>query len=58
MFEWCIPGIENFDQIARKLTKLKPNDFFNDFAISRDTIDRPTINYFFTYFKNIAYDMI
>ena len=28
-----------FDQIARRLTKLKPNEIFNDFSISQDQIN-------------------
>ena len=37
LFESCVLGIEtaNFDPNARRLTKLEPNEIFNDFAISR-----------------------
>ena len=30
---------ENFDPNARRLTKLEPNEIFNDFAISREPFD-------------------
>ena len=38
---FCLKGVywkSNFDPIARRLTKLKPNEIFNDFAISWDPI--------------------
>ena len=31
---------QNFDSIAGRLTKLKPNEIFNDFAISWDPINK------------------
>ena len=38
----------HFDPIAQTLTKLKPNEMFNDFAISWDTINEidPVLFYF------------
>ena len=41
LFERCIHGIDtaNNDPNARRLTKIKPNEIFNDFAISRESID-------------------
>ena len=30
---------QNFDPAARRLTKLEPNEIFNDFAISREPFD-------------------
>ena len=37
MFVRC--SRQNFTKIARRFTKLKPNEIFNDFAISRHPID-------------------
>ena len=42
---FCLKGVywesnfSKFDPIARRLTKLKPNEIFNDFAISWDPIN-------------------
>ena len=30
---------QNFDPNVRRLTKLEPNEIFNDFSISQDSID-------------------
>ena len=42
-FEKCLsvrPSVrKSFDPNARRLTKLEPNEIFNDFAISREPID-------------------
>ena len=40
---------QNFDLDARRLTKLEPNEIFNEFAISREPFDEIDSNYF--YFK-------
>ena len=37
---------QNFDPNARRLTKLKPNEIFNDFAISREPFDDIDSNFF------------
>ena len=37
---------QNFDPNARRLTKLEPNEIFNDFAISRAPFDEIDSNYF------------
>ena len=37
---------ENFDPNARRLTKLEPNEIFNDFAISREPFDEIDSNFF------------
>ena len=42
---------ENFVPNARRLAKLEPNEFFNDFAISRQPIDEIDSNFF--YFKGM-----
>ena len=42
---------ENFDPNARRLTKLEPNEIFNDFAISREPFDEIDSNFF--YFKGM-----
>ena len=48
-FGRCILRIETFDPNARRLTKLEPNEIFNDFAISPfDEIDSK-----FFYFKDM-----
>ena len=44
---------EIFDPNALRLTKIKPNEIFNDFTISRDPID--AIDLDFCYFKGIDY---
>ena len=36
----------NFDTNARRLTKLEPNEIFNDFAISREPFDEIDSNSF------------
>ena len=39
---WVCTGnrnCQNFDPNARRLTKLEPNEIFNDFAISREPFD-------------------
>ena len=41
----------NFDVNARRLTKLEPNEIFNDFAISREPFDEIDSNFF--YFKGM-----
>ena len=41
----------NFDPNARRLTKLVPNEIFNDFAISREPFDEIDSNFF--YFKGM-----
>ena len=48
LFERCILGIEtaNFDPNARRITKLEPNEIFNDFAISREAFDEIDSNFF------------
>ena len=43
----------NFDPIARRLTKLKPNVISNEFSISQDSIDE--IDSVIFYFKGIDY---
>ena len=45
------PNCQNFDPNARRFTKLKPNEIFNDFAISREPFDEIDSNFF--YFKGI-----
>ena len=42
---------QNFDPNARRLTKLEPNEIFNDFAISREPFDEIDSNFF--YFKGM-----
>ena len=42
---------ENFDPNARRLTKLEPNEIFNDSAISREPFDEIDSNFF--YFKGM-----
>ena len=37
---------QNFDPNARRLTKLEPNEIFNDFAISREPFDEIVSNFF------------
>ena len=37
---------QNFDSNARRLTKLEPNEIFNDFAISREPFDEIDSNSF------------
>ena len=37
---------QNFDPNARRLTKLEPNEIFNDFAISREPLDKIDSNFF------------
>ena len=37
---------QNFDPNARRLTKLEPNEIFNDFAISREPFDEIDSNFF------------
>ena len=39
-------SLYTFYQIARGLTKLKPNEIFNDFAISWDSINEIDPNFF------------
>ena len=52
LFEMCILGnCQNFDSNARRLTKLEPNEIFNDFAISREPFDEIDSNFF--YFKDM-----
>ena len=53
LFERCILRIEtlNFDPNARRLTKLEPNEIFNEFAISREPFDEIDSNFF--YFKGM-----
>ena len=46
---------ENFDPNARRLTKLEPNEIFNDFAISWDLFDEIDLNCF--YFKGMDQKM-
>ena len=42
---------QHFDPNARRLTKLEPNEIFNDFAISREPFDEIDSNFF--YFKGM-----
>ena len=42
---------QNFDPNARRLTKLKPDEIFNDFAKSWDPINK--IDPYFFYFKDM-----
>ena len=42
---------QNFDPNARRLTKLEPNEIFNDFGISREPFDEIDSNFF--YFKGM-----
>ena len=42
---------EIFDPNVRRLTKLEPNEIFNDFSISQDQIDNIDPGFF--YFKDI-----
>ena len=44
-----------FDPNARRLTKLEPNEIFNDFAISREPFDEIDSNFF--YFKAMDYNI-
>ena len=56
---FCLKGVywesklrlvyRNFDPNVRRLTKLEPNEIFNDFAISREPFDEIDSNFF--YFK-------
>ena len=46
----------DFDPSARRLTKLEPNETFNDFAISREPLDE--IDSMFFYFKGMDYKII
>ena len=53
---FCLKGVyweskQNFDPNARRLTKLEPNEIFNDFAISREPLDEIDSNFF--YFKDM-----
>ena len=50
----CLKGVyweSNFDPIARRLTKLKTNEIFKDFAISWDRINEIDPDSF--YFKDM-----
>ena len=38
---------QNFEPNARMLTKLGPNEIFNDFAISREPFDEIDSNFFY-----------
>ena len=51
---FCLKGVywETKRPNARRLTKLEPNDIFNDFAISREPFDEIDSNFF--YFKGMA----
>ena len=49
LFERCILGIITAN--AQTLTKLEPNEIFNDFAISREPFDEIDSNFF--YFKGM-----
>ena len=51
LFKSCIPGIEILT--TRIFTKIKPNEIFNDFAISGDTINE--MNPVFFCFKDKDY---
>ena len=42
---------QNIDPNARRLTKLEPNEIFDDFAISREPFDEIDSN--FLYFKGM-----
>ena len=46
MFERCILGIETAKISTRRLTKLEPNEIFNEFAISREPFDEIDSNFF------------
>ena len=51
---FCLKAVyweSNFDPIARRLTKLKPNEIFNEFAISWDPIYEIDPDFF--YFKDM-----
>ena len=41
---------QNFDPNVRRLTKLEPNEIFNDFAISREQFDEIDSNFFYLFF--------
>ena len=38
---------ENFEPNAQRLTKLEPNEIFNDFAIYREPFDEIDSNFFY-----------
>ena len=54
---FCLKGVywesklPNFEPNARRLTKLEPNEIFNDFAISREPLYEIDSNFF--YFKGM-----
>ena len=50
---FCLKGVywESKLRNARRLTKLEPNEIFNDFAISREPFDEIDSNFF--YFKGM-----
>ena len=50
----CLKGLytgnqncQNFDPNARRLTKLEPNEIFNDFAIFREPFNEIDSNFFY-----------
>ena len=47
---FCLKGVY-WESNARRLTKLEPNEIFNDFAISREPFDEIDSNFF--YFKGM-----
>ena len=52
---FCLKGVfreSNFPEFRSDRTKLKPNESFNDFAISEDAINEINPNFF--YFEDIA----
>ena len=51
LFQRCIPRIEILTRSYERLTKLKPNKIFNDFAISWDPINEIDPDFF--YFKDM-----
>ena len=52
-----IRNSQSVDQITRRLTKIKPNEIFNDFAKSWEPIDEidsdDSMNLIFLGFKNV-----
>ena len=57
-FLWVYIGnqiSQNFDPIARRLMNLKPNEIFNDFAISWEPINEIDPEFF--YFKDMDYKL-
>ena len=56
LFERCLRSLQNFTNVARILTKLNPNEIFNDFPIFQEQVDRIDSRFF--YFKGMNLEII